>query len=145
MELDVVAYQPIENRILHVEPSLDADSWEKRERRFIKKFEAGRKYIFSELFPWLPVETPLQQRAILISAAATRRTLAGAEVVTVDEFMAEVRETVRSRGVASRAAIPEQYPMLRAIQLTVSGYYRVVPASTISSASVRNLNGEPIK
>jgi hypothetical protein len=45
MELDVVAFNPQINQILHIEPSLDANSWDKREARFTKKFEAGRKYI----------------------------------------------------------------------------------------------------
>jgi hypothetical protein len=53
--------------------------------------------------------------------------LTGAEVITVDEMMAEIREAVRSRAITARAAIPEHYPLLRTIQLVVSGYYRVVP------------------
>lgn len=126
MELDVVAYEPQLNRILHIEPSLDAYSWEKREERFIKKFQAGQKYILPDLFPWLPPTTQLVQRAVLPSASLKRRTLAGAEVVTVDEFVAEIRETIRNRGIASRSAISEHYPLLRTIQLLVSGYYRVV-------------------
>lgn len=129
MELDVVAYEPRANRILHIEPSLDAHSWVERERRFAKKFQAGQKYILSELFPWLPPTTQLVQRAVFPSASAERRTLAGAEVVTVDGVVAEIREAVRVRGVASRAAISEHYPLLRTIQLVVSGYYRVVPGA----------------
>jgi hypothetical protein len=60
MELDVVAYEPRANHLLHLEPSLDADSWEKREKRFVKKFQAGQKYILRDLFPWLPPTTPLK-------------------------------------------------------------------------------------
>src|SRR4051794_29527070 len=51
-ELDVVALHPGENRLVHIEPSLDADSWAERERRYLKKFDAGRKHIPS-LFPAL--------------------------------------------------------------------------------------------
>src|SRR5688572_15884479 len=72
MELDVVAYDPLATTILHVEPSLDAISWAKREGRFLKKFEAGRKYILKDMFPWLPPATPIIQRAILIRAAEHR-------------------------------------------------------------------------
>ena len=88
MELDVVAYNPQTTTILHMELSLDAQSWTKREERFVKKFEAGRKYILKDLFPWLPPTTPIVQRAILVSAAEHRRTLAGAEVRSVDEVIA---------------------------------------------------------
>jgi hypothetical protein len=129
MELDIVAYDPQATRIIHVEPSLDALSWAKREARYAKKFEAGRKYILPELFPWLPAETPIEQRAVLISAADNRRTLAGAQVCSVDELIAEIKSAVSCKGVASRAAISEHYPLLRTIQLVVCGYYRLVGAT----------------
>jgi hypothetical protein len=77
----------------------------------------------------LPPATPLVQRAVLPSASVGRRTLCGAEVITVDEYVAEIRETIRARGIASKAAISEHYPLLRTIQLLVSGYYRVVPTN----------------
>lgn len=126
MELDVVAYDVKRSSITHLEPSLDADSWAKREARFTKKFAAGRKYIPTEVFPWVAPTTPIEQIAVLVSAGSSRRSLSGARVVTVDEIVAEIRETVRARGVASRAAVPEQYPLLRTIQFVVSGYYGIV-------------------
>jgi hypothetical protein len=134
MELDVVAYEPRANYLLHIEPSLDANSWEKREKRFEKKFQAGQKYILRDVFPWLPTTTVLKQRAVFVSTSPGRRTLAGAEVVTVDEMVAEIREAVRARGIGARAAIPEHYPLLRTIQLVVSGYYRVVPVKEAEKA-----------
>jgi len=56
----------------------------------------------------------------------SHRRLAGAAVVTVDEMVARIREEVRSCGIASRAAISEQFPLLRTIQFVVNGYYGVV-------------------
>ncbi len=129
MELDVVVYDTSQKRVIHLEPSLDADNWTKRESRFTKKFEAGRKYIPVEVFPWIPSDTQIEQIAILISAGKARRMLAGAEVLTVDEMIAVIRESVRAKGVASRAAIAEQYPLLRTIQFVVSGYYGIVERS----------------
>lgn len=41
-ELDVVAFHPAQNHLVHIEPSMDADSWTKREKRYAKKFSAGR-------------------------------------------------------------------------------------------------------
>ena len=125
MELDVIAYDASKNKVIHLEPSLDANTWEKREQRFTKKFEAGRKYILEQLFPWIPKETEIEQIAVLIQAGPTRRKLAGAAVVTVDEIVAEIREAVKKEGIASKAAIPEQYPLLRTIQFVVSGYYKL--------------------
>jgi len=53
-ELDIVAYQPIQNHLFHIEPSTDARSWEKREVFFRKKFDAGKKYIIEDILTWLP-------------------------------------------------------------------------------------------
>lgn len=50
-ELDVVAYHPIENRLIHIETSTDAATWQEREERFKKKFDAGGKHIIPEILP----------------------------------------------------------------------------------------------
>lgn len=44
-ELDIVAFHPLTKHLVHIEPSLDANSWAVREARFKRKFDAGRKYI----------------------------------------------------------------------------------------------------
>ena len=127
MELDIVAWNPNTNDLLHLEPSIDADRWARRASRYQKKFDAGQKYIYSEVMPWLTHRAnPLKQIAIFISAGPDRREFCGGVVRTVDEYMAQIREEVRGEGVIGKRAIPEQYPLLRTIQLTVSGYYRVV-------------------
>ena len=125
MELDVVGFHPKTGDLIHLEPSLDALSWEKRENRYRKKFEAGRKYILRELFSWLPQETRLRQFAIFISHPKGRETLGGGSVLSIDEFMAEVAERIRNRGKMSTDAIPEQFGLLRTLQLYISGYYSV--------------------
>jgi hypothetical protein len=66
-ELDIVAYSPQSNTILHIEPSLDADNWEKREQRYVKKFAAGRQHI-AALFPWLVPLPSIRQIAVFVSA-----------------------------------------------------------------------------
>ena len=124
MELDIVAYDPETTTIFHLEPSLGAEVGEKREKRFAKKFEAGRKYIQKDLFPWLPRETPIIQRAILTCAPRSGRTLAGAQVITVDEIILEIKQAVSRKGIAARAAISQHYPLLRTIQFVICGYSR---------------------
>jgi hypothetical protein len=42
-ELDIVAFHPVTRHLVHYEPSTDADSWARREERFEKKFDAGKK------------------------------------------------------------------------------------------------------
>ena len=135
MELDLVGYQPKSNsqeeiqkeaQLVHYEPSIDALSWEKRKARYKKKFEAGRKYIFKDIFPWLPRSTPLKQIAVFVSHPKGRDTLAGGTIISIDEFMAEVRAKVVARGVMASNAVPEQYPLLRTIQLTHAGYHKAI-------------------
>jgi hypothetical protein len=126
MELDIVGYQPKSGSLVHYEPSIDAVSWERREARYKKKFGAGRKYIFSDIFPWLPSSTPLKQVAVFINHPRGRDTIAGGAIVSVDEFMAEVRAKVVACGIMSSNAIPEQYPLLRTLQLSHVGYFRAV-------------------
>jgi hypothetical protein len=82
------------------------------------------------MFPWLPHTTPIGQRAVLISAAHHRRKLAGADVISVDELVSEIKQAVSCKGVASRAAISEHYPLLRTVQFVVCGYYRLVDGGT---------------
>lgn len=47
-ELDIIAFHPKEKILVHIEPTTDAQSWSKREQRYIKKFKIGEKYINQE-------------------------------------------------------------------------------------------------
>jgi len=121
-ELDIAAYSPQTKAILHLEPSLDADTWKRRKQRYEKKFKAGRKHI-RELFPWVKSKSKIRQIAIFVSAAKDRTEIAGGEVVTVDEVVHEIRQAVSAQDKVSQGAIPEQFPLLRTIQLMECGYY----------------------
>lgn len=123
MELDIIAYHPGDMRLVHVEASLDAHTWKKREERYVKKFEMGEKYILSEVFTWLPPGTAIERVAIFPSTAG-KEMLAGARLQSIDKFMQEVKTKIMSGQIMAKAAIPEQYPLLRTIQLALVGYYR---------------------
>jgi len=124
MEIDLVGYHPSTKDLVHYEPSLDADSWEKRELRFRKKFDSARKYLFTEVFPWLDPSTPLRQIAVVTGNPSDKRQLGGGELLSVDELMAEVRKSVIAAGPLGRNAIPETYPLLRTLQLSHVGFNR---------------------
>ena len=126
MELDIIGYHPNTGALVHYEPSIDALSWAKREARYQKKFEAGRNYIFREIFSWLPSSTPLQQIAVFVSHPKGRDTIAGGAIISIDELMAEIRAKVMACGIMASNAIPEQYPLLRTLQLSHVGYYRQI-------------------
>ena len=61
-ELDVAAVHRGERRLLHFEPSLDADSWAKRDERFTEKLDVERRYIPGR-FTGLDMPPPVEQLA----------------------------------------------------------------------------------
>ncbi len=126
MELDIVAFHPQTQNLVHYEPSLDGDSWEKRQARYAKKFEAGRRYILKELFPGLPPATQIHQIAVFIRHPPGRDSIAEGRVVSVDELMAEIRGRVVACGPMASNAVPEHFPLLRTIQLSHAGYYKPI-------------------
>jgi hypothetical protein len=126
MELDVIGFNPHSGYLVHYEPSVDAHTWETREMRYKKKFDAARKLIFLEVFSWLPPETPLRQIAVFPSHPKDRHTIAGAQILSIDELMAEIRSKIIGCGVMRSNAISENYPLLRVLQLSHCGYNKVI-------------------
>lgn len=124
MELDIIGYHPIMNRLVHYEPSLDADSWSKKEERYTKKFGAGRQYITSQIFKWISSDCKLEQFAIFISRSKTHSEIAGGKIIAMDDFVREVIDQVSASGKMQQNAIPETFPLLRTIQLVSCGYSR---------------------
>jgi hypothetical protein len=118
VELDVVAFNPATRRVVHIEPSLDAESWATRERRFRKKFDAGREHI-PALFPGYEVPEEIEQIAILIFASkANHPTLGGGQVLLVSDLMREIMEELSDKK-SSENAVPEHHALLRTLQLVV--------------------------
>jgi hypothetical protein len=126
MELDVVGFHPQSKKLVHYEPSLDALTWGKREERYSKKLSLAKKYMFTELFPWLPRDTPLEQVAVFYNHPPGRDYIAGARIMSIDELVAEIKAQVMACGPMIRNAISEQYPLLRTIQMSQAGYCRVL-------------------
>jgi len=126
MELDIIGYHPDENIIVHYEPSIDAFSWPTREKRYNKKFEAGRKYIKNELFKWVRNDCKLEQFAVFISHPKDKNEIAGGKIISIDELMKEIKLEIAKKGIMGKNAIPEYYPHLRTIQLVQNGYYKVL-------------------
>jgi hypothetical protein len=118
-ELDVVAYHPEKKHLVHIEPSTDASSWEMREKRYQKKFDAGRKYI-PEMFPGLlNRDAKPEQIALMVFAPRTReRSLAGGRVMHVSAFLGEIVQYFKGFSMMS-AGVPEGFPILRTLQFVV--------------------------
>lgn len=114
-ELDVVAFHPGKKRLVHIEPSMDADPWPKRVKRYTRKFEAGRKHIPS-IFAGLDVPTQIEQIALLgFGSKKSYAELGGGRIQLVPELLAEIIPEVGKGKIAS-AAVSEQFPLLRTLQ-----------------------------
>jgi hypothetical protein len=109
-----VAFHPEKKHLVHIEPSSDAESWANREQRYQKKFAAGRTYI-PGLFAGLDLPTEVDQIAVFIFSSRARAEIAGGKVLLVADLMNEIRDELSKRSVL-RAAVPEQYQLLRALQ-----------------------------
>jgi len=117
-ELDIVAYHPVENHLIHVEPSIDAHTWLKREERFKKKFDAGKKYIILEIFPWLPHNKVFEQWAVLWGSNRNHKYVGGGKVIPIWEMYRIIAKEISLINPVGKA-IPEQYSLLRTIQYTL--------------------------
>jgi hypothetical protein len=126
-ELDFVAFHPGKKHLSQIEPSMDAHSWDMREKRYARKFSAGRKYI-PELFKGLDVPGDIEQVAVLVFASNQSRTaLGGGKLVLIGEILSEIVSELRSMSILSNA-VPEQYRILRTIQFMCQYHKQVVPA-----------------
>ena len=123
-ELDVVAFNPASRHLAHVEPSTAAERWQTRERRFRRKFEAGRKYI-PGLFPGFELPPEIDQIAVLAFASKVNHpTLGGAKVLLVSDLMREILEDLSDKKIAENA-VPEHHALLRTLQFVVEYRKRV--------------------
>lgn len=103
--MDIVAYDPTTNHLVHIEPSVDAHSWDKREKRFTKKFEAGKDHIKVDVFPWLQEkDVEIEPIAVLISHPAGRDELASGTIISIDEMIKKIKAEVQAQGLGSKNA-----------------------------------------
>jgi hypothetical protein len=121
-ELDVVAFHPGTKHLVQIEPSTDSESMQKREKRYAKKFEAGRKHIPS-LFAGLSLPTKIDQIGIFLYGGP-HENIAGGKMMLVSQLIPQILEFLKDHRINSRA-VPEGYPLLRTLQL-VSEYRKHV-------------------
>ncbi|MBE0586317.1 MAG: hypothetical protein IH612_21455, partial [Desulfofustis sp.] len=128
----IVAFNPQTDHLVHIEPSLDADAWIRREERFGKKFELGRKYI-PKLFSGIEMPDHIEQIALFVFGSnANHQHVGGGIVATAAEFYAVIAEGLGGKRLA-KAAVPEQYSLLRTVQ-------HCLEYSNVMSGGVRSKN-----
>lgn len=124
-ELGVVAVEPGEGRIVHVEASMDAHSWEVREQRFAKKFAAGRAHLPAAIGGLGGGE--LEQIALVaLGSRVNHPTLGGGDVLTLADFLVEILAELRDRSGAG-VSVPQQFPILRTLQFVAEHRRSLLP------------------
>ena len=119
-ELDIIAFDPKSRKVIHIEPSMDAQSWAQRTERYKKKFRAGQRYI-PMLFEGLDIVGPIEQIALFVFASnKVKQTISGGKVMLVPELLQQIFAKVKGQTIA-KAAVPEQFPLIRTLQM-VSDY-----------------------
>lgn len=116
-ELDIVGFNPITKHLIQIEPSTDLDSWEKREARYKKKFDAGKKYIF-DLFKGFQLPQEIDQRAVFLFGGKTKSHVGGGKVYLVKDVLKEIYEKLKKTKISSNM-VPEEFPNLRTFQLII--------------------------
>ena len=123
-ELDVVAFNPSTNHLVHIEPTHDAFSWAKREARMRKKFEAGRRHI-PGLFEGVDLPDTIQQICLLgFGSNANHKHIAGGEVIMVIEFIEMIMREISAVSMHKKT-MSENHPILRTLQFIVLNRRRI--------------------
>ena len=115
-EIDIAAYNPQTKDFIHVETSTDADSWAKRKERFCRKFRNAAEF-YSELFPFQI--NKIQKIALVGFSKPKIKPNFGdsINVILVPDFFREITNELKKKN-PMQVAIPENYPLLRAIQFS---------------------------
>ena len=124
-ELGVIAVDPGTDRIVHVEASMDAHSWEVREQRFGRKFAAGRAHLPAAVGEL--ASSGIEQVALVaLGSRVNHPTLGGGQVLTLAEFLVEILAELRDGGGAG-IPVPQQFPILRTLQFVAEHRRALLP------------------
>jgi len=115
-EADVLAYEPQERILTHVETSEGADSWKRRKAIFQRKFDRAAPY-YKEMFP-VPIERVERIAIAGWSLNPPKIEIPGVEILKVGQFAQQVMSVVAEK-YSGGAAPPEKYPLLRTLYLAM--------------------------
>lgn len=129
-EMDVVGYNPETQDFVHIETSTDSLSWDKRKEIFQRKFIDARKYYVS-VFPMInqwgmkPREIVIvgfnmdgKEKFMTFSGQSNSFPNIKTEIIHIPKLIVEIN-TILANKNPQNDAIPETYPLLRAIQYSV--------------------------
>lgn len=119
VELDVLAYSPSDQRLVHIETSSDANSWQQRKERFLKK-----KFILSheEYESLIGSSVNAIEKIAIVGWGLTKSDLNWGEdikVVLIPQLLEEISKALRKTSPLKQA-VPESFPLLRAMQMVLA-------------------------
>ena len=120
-EIDLLILDTAEGTVTHVETSSDADTWSRRRERLGKKFRDAEDY-YQEVLPRVvAVSRPVIKRAIVGTSLNAKESLGLPDVqeTSIPAFVAEITESLKKTH-PMRSAIPESWPLLRAMQFALT-------------------------
>jgi hypothetical protein len=118
-ELDIVALHARDRHLVHVEATMDTNTWDRRRGKMERTFIAARHYIPS-LFPGFS-ELPEPEHIALLGFGSNTKvqTIGLGRVQTLNELMADIRRSDIMEKYGKKA-IPEQCVILRAMQFAAT-------------------------
>ena len=119
VELDVLAYAPSDRCLIHIETSGDANSWQERKDRFLKK-----KFILSqeEYESLIGSSINTIERIAVVGWGATKTDLnwgVGIRVQLIPELIEEITSKLQETSPLKQA-VPESFPLLRSMQMALA-------------------------
>jgi hypothetical protein len=118
IEIDVLAYSPSDRRLVHIEVSSDASSWHERKERFIKK-----KFILSkeEYESLIGSSVDIIEKIAVVGWGKPKSDLDWGndiKVMFIPQLINDISIKLRQTSIYEQA-VPESFPLLRAIQMVL--------------------------
>lgn len=119
VELDVLAFSPSDQRLVHIETSSDANSWQERKDRFLKK-----KFILSreEYESLIGSNINTIEKVAVVGWSTTKSDLNWGDdikVVLIPQLLEEITTKLKETS-PMKQAVPESFPLLRAMQMALA-------------------------
>jgi hypothetical protein len=117
--LDILAFSPSDSRLIHIVTSGDANSWQKRKNRFLKK-----KFILSqdEYESLIGSNIRIIERIAVVGWGRTKTDLnwgEGIRVQLIPELLEEITTKLKKTSPLKQT-VPESFPLLRAMQMALA-------------------------
>ncbi|OEF98273.1 hypothetical protein [Desulfuribacillus alkaliarsenatis] len=119
-EIDVLAYDPINKKLVHIETSNDSKTWEKRVDIINKKFNAA-SFHYSSILPSVHFNSVDKIAIYSLNQSIDKKYLSNLDknitVKSIPEVFKEISISLKDKS-PRKEAVSETFPLLRAIQFT---------------------------